>query len=383
MKQENYLETELTQLIQTEIGIWKFLQAGFMDGVWYWDLEHPGNEWLSPKFWKTLGIDPATKNADSAEWQKVIFADDLQVLQDNLKAHCADPDHPYDQVVRYHHANGSTVWIRTQGLAVRDATGRPVRMMGGHTDITEIKKSQREARAGWIAAEAANEELKTFSYSVSHDMKAPANTLDLLLKELLVQNAGKLDSDSYEILSMCTTTVARMKSLVEEVLDYTRAIEMPAEKKKVSLSDISVTALEKLKEQIKSFGAEIAIEPLPDVYAVPVQMEILMQNLISNAVKYGPTDRTTHVKIHSDFSPDEGVFRVTVTDNGVGILAENQDRIFRLFQRLHGHDEIPGSGIGLPMCRRIAVNHSGDIELVSSLGKGSSFSLRLPIEALS
>lgn len=382
MTQENYLETELNQLVHTDIDTRKFLQVGFTDGVWYWDLEHPENEWMSPEFWRTLGIHPASNRADPRDWQKIIFEDDLRTLMHNFEAHCADPNHPYDQVVRYRHANGSTVWIRTVGFAVRNDAGQPVRMLSGHTDITEVKRSQRDARAGWIAAEAANEELKTFSYSVSHDMKAPANTLDLLLKEFILQNEGKLDEDSLEILSMCTETVARMKNLVEEVLDFTRAIEMPAEKSNVSLSDVVAKVLQNLEQEIATSAAEIEVEPLPDVHAAPVQMEILMQNLISNAIKYGPTNRATQIRIQSDFSPDENVFRITVTDNGMGILAENQDRIFKLFQRLHSHSEIPGSGIGLPMCKRIAVNHSGDIELVSSLGKGSAFSLRLPIDAL-
>ena len=213
-------------------------------------------------------------------------------------------------------------------------------------------------------------------------MKSPANTLDMLLKELILQTDGKLDDDSVELLSMCTETVARMKNLVEYVLDYTRVIAMETEKTVVSLSEVAARALKNLRTDIADSGAEIQIDPLPDVIAVQAQMDILMQNLISNAIKYCPKERRAQVRVHSEISPEKGTFKVTVTDNGMGILAENQDRIFKLFQRLHGHSEIPGTGIGLPMCKRIAVNHSGSIELVSSMENGSAFSLCLPTEAL-
>lgn len=101
---------------------------------------------MSPKFWETLGYDPAEKNHLASEWQDIIDQDDLKLSGENLRRHLEDPDYPYDQIVRYRHKNGSTVWIRCRGMAIRDEKGKPLRMLGAHTDITELKVTEEELR---------------------------------------------------------------------------------------------------------------------------------------------------------------------------------------------------------------------------------------------
>jgi len=139
-----YLKKELYDLIQSNPLIFEFIQSGSLDGIWYWDLEKSENEWMSPKFWETLGYNPAEMKHKPSEWQDIIFKEDLKNTIDNFIKHCANPNHPYDQIVRYRHKNGSTVWIRCRGLAIRDQTGKPVRMLGAHTDITQIKRLEEE-----------------------------------------------------------------------------------------------------------------------------------------------------------------------------------------------------------------------------------------------
>jgi len=140
----HYLEEELHQRVQQDRSLFEFLQAGSLDGIWYWDLENPENEWMSPQFWTTLGYDPAQKQHLAAEWQDLINPDDLAVALDNFNRHCADPNHPYDQVVRYRHASGDTVWVRCRGIVIRDDSGKPIRMLGAHTDLTALKKVEAE-----------------------------------------------------------------------------------------------------------------------------------------------------------------------------------------------------------------------------------------------
>lgn len=142
--EENYLKNELYNLIKTDPMIFEFIQSGSLDGIWYWDLEHPENEWMSPKFWETLGYDPDEKEHLASEWQNIIFLEDLKEAIENFEKHCADPNHPYDQIVRYHHKNGSTVWIRCRGLAIRDENGKAIRMLGSHLDITNIKETEQK-----------------------------------------------------------------------------------------------------------------------------------------------------------------------------------------------------------------------------------------------
>jgi PAS domain S-box-containing protein len=142
----HYLKNELYNLIKTDSSIFEFLQKGSLDGIWYWDLEEPENEWMSPQFWKTLGYDPHEKKHFASEWQELINQDDLHTAIANFQRHCDDPKHPYDQVVRYQHKNGSTVWVRCRGIAIRNENGKPVRMLGAHNELTQLKQAEEEVR---------------------------------------------------------------------------------------------------------------------------------------------------------------------------------------------------------------------------------------------
>ncbi len=157
MSDEHYLKRELYAQVREDSRIFEFLQGGSLDGVWYWDLERPEHEWMSPRFWQALGVDPRDKQHLASEWQDLINHDDLAVALENFKRHCDDPNHPYDQIVRYRHADGSTVWIRCRGLAIRDADGKPVRMLGAHTDVTRLKVA--EAELAKRVADATSREL--------------------------------------------------------------------------------------------------------------------------------------------------------------------------------------------------------------------------------
>ncbi len=138
----HYLEQELYDLIKKESAFFRFLQESSLDGLWYWDLEQPDQEWMSPEFWQTLGYDHTTKKHDPAEWQSIIFPEDAESALKMFQAHCQDPDVPYDQIVRYRHQDGSTVWIRCRGLALRNEAGQPIRMLGAHTDLTPLKDAE-------------------------------------------------------------------------------------------------------------------------------------------------------------------------------------------------------------------------------------------------
>ncbi|WP_320122149.1 diguanylate cyclase domain-containing protein [uncultured Sphaerochaeta sp.] len=141
---EHYLHRELYALVKSDTSIFEFIQSGALDGMWYWDMEQMENEWMSPKFWEILGYDPAEKQHLAAEWQDIINPEDLALAKENITKHLADPQYPYDQVVRYTHKNGSTIWIRCRGLAIRDKNGKPLRMLGAHTDITALKQTEQE-----------------------------------------------------------------------------------------------------------------------------------------------------------------------------------------------------------------------------------------------
>ena len=141
--------------------LFDFLQTGSLDGIWYWDLETGIDEWMSPRFWQILGYDPDEKRHLASEWQDLIFPEDLAQAIANFNKHCSDPSHPYDQIVRYRHKNGSTIWVRCRGIAIRNEEGKPVRMLGAHTDMTGQKQAEQELQKTNDALRKALEEIKT------------------------------------------------------------------------------------------------------------------------------------------------------------------------------------------------------------------------------
>jgi diguanylate cyclase (GGDEF)-like protein/PAS domain S-box-containing protein len=135
----HYLRGELTTLLKRDDSSLEFLEEIISDGIWYWDLENPENEWLSPKFWTTLGYNPSNMKHLVKEWQDMIYPNDLEKVKLSLEKHYGNPQFPFDEVVRYRHKNGSTVWVRCRGIATRGENGKPLRMLGIHQNVTQFK----------------------------------------------------------------------------------------------------------------------------------------------------------------------------------------------------------------------------------------------------
>lgn len=142
--EENYLKKELYDLISWDESIFEFIQSGSLDGIWYWDLDKSENEWMSHKFWETLGYDYTEKKNLASEWQGVIYDEDLTLVMEKIERHLRNPSVPFDHIIRCKHKNGSTVWIRCRGIAIRNTLGKPIRMLGANTDITDLKLAEQE-----------------------------------------------------------------------------------------------------------------------------------------------------------------------------------------------------------------------------------------------
>jgi diguanylate cyclase (GGDEF)-like protein/PAS domain S-box-containing protein len=213
---ENYLKKELYLKVKEEKTIFEFLQNAALDGIWYWDLEQMENEFMSPKFWETLGYNPNEKSHTSAEWQDIIDEEDLMIAKTNIQKHLEDPNYPYDQIVRYKHKNGSTVWIRCRGIAIRDQQGKPMRMLGAHTNITELKNVQLKMEdlkkdyemvfnttqdAMFLIDVIGPNQFKYIRTNKTHQEKTGIDYLMIMNKtpfELLGQELGKIVSQNYQ-----------------------------------------------------------------------------------------------------------------------------------------------------------------------------------------
>ena len=140
---DHYLKRELDARLRDDPAIFAFIESASLDGLWYWDLERPEEEWMSQKFWRTLGYDPAEMPHKASAWMDLIHPDDLALARENVARHLADPSVPYDQLVRYRHADGHEVTVRCRGIALRDADGTPTRLLGAHNDVTAMRRVER------------------------------------------------------------------------------------------------------------------------------------------------------------------------------------------------------------------------------------------------
>ncbi len=181
MAPKHYLEEELYRRFRDDPALFDFLQAGSLDGVWYWDVENPEHEWYSPRFAELFGYEPHEIPPTSAWWQDNIAPEDLPAALAAFEEHAADANRPYDQVVRYRHKKGHLVWVRCRGLIIRDDQGRPLRMLGAHTDVSELKNIEAQLRgrvadsdAGRKSAESVFEAL----YNTSPDMLVSVDATD-------------------------------------------------------------------------------------------------------------------------------------------------------------------------------------------------------------
>lgn len=144
MKSKHYLQEELEKRIIEDSKLFEFLEHSALDGLWFWDLENPDIEYMNSDFWELFGYKAKEKKHLVSEWQDMIFKEDLETAIDNFNKHLDDKNHPYDQIVRYKHKNGSTIWVRCRGIALRDKSGNPIRMLGAHNDITEVMRTKEK-----------------------------------------------------------------------------------------------------------------------------------------------------------------------------------------------------------------------------------------------
>ncbi len=279
---------------------------------------------------------------------------------------------------RLRHKNGGWVWLSSRDAVFeRDSDGSVLRHIGTASDITPLKNTEQEALHQRHVAEMANEELRSFAYSVSHDMKSPSNTLSLLLDELLDEHGHTLNRDAHGLVDLCRTTVENMQNLIEEVLNYTRIIGQDFPSTTVNLGQTFDLVCGDLHGPITEANARVTIGPMPIIFGNEALLRTMFQNLLSNAVKFHSPGTPPEITIMDVSDPNDSEVEIAVTDNGIGLPPGTEETIFGLFKRLHLDDAYPGTGLGLSLCQRIAINHGGGIRVRSTEGKGATFTVTL------
>ncbi|WP_176793838.1 PAS domain-containing sensor histidine kinase [Rhodospira trueperi] len=411
----HWLKDELYERVRTDPAIFDFLQNGSLDGLWYWDLEGMHEEWLSPRFKEVFGYADHEMDNTVDWWQSNIHPDDLKVALNNFEKHKADPTHPFDQVVRYRHRDGHTVWIRCRGMMIRDEAGRPVRMIGAHTDVTALKETERalneraeemeaqitelrdqeqrlESQARELVAlaesleenrtrlEALNVQKDKFFSVVAHDLRSPFTPL-LGFSEILATQGGSLPPDRVvEYGALLHRAATEVHKLLEDLLSWSRIqldrIEINPDA--VDIGTLVATNIERYRYAAQAKGVSIEVEQtgMARAWADVSMLDTVLRNLISNAIKF--THPGDSITIRADMAAD-GV-TLSVSDTGVGIAPDHLAGLFDVGARasLIGTGGETGTAMGLLICKEMMDRLEGSIDVESVQGEGTTFRLGLP-----
>lgn len=238
----------------------------------------------------------------------------------------------------------------------------------------------------------SNEELEQFAYSASHDLQEPLRKIKSFSDRLTQKHSSEFSQESRIFLDKISTSASRMQQLIHDLLAFSQLMRTQAGKEAVSLNKVLREVRSNLALVITEKGAVISSDDLPTVSAYPSQMIQLFQNLIGNSLKYSRPDLPPAVGIsHAVVKGSEinncmpahrtlDFHAITITDNGIGFAEEFAEKVFALFQRLHGRNDYEGTGIGLAICKRVVTNHNGYITAKSIKGLGASFSIYLPTD---
>jgi PAS domain S-box-containing protein len=236
------------------------------------------------------------------------------------------------------------------------------------------KRTEVELKQTMAKLEQSNKELQQFAYVASHDLQEPLRMVASFLQLLWQRYAGNLDDDAREFIDFAVDGANRMQVMINDLLMYSRVGSTSDEFVEVDMQQIFDRVRNDLGMALQESGAEIICGDLPVIMADPIMMSQLMQNLIGNAIKFGGD----HPKITIAAEQGDGEWLFSVSDRGIGIAPEFKERIFVIFQRLHGKTEYPGTGIGLAVCRRIIDRHHGRIWVEPTPGDGSTFFFTIP-----
>jgi PAS domain S-box-containing protein len=341
---------------------------------------------LSPDLLATAGFDGHLKLFNPA-WRHLGWSDSHLGTTPWLEL--VDPE-DREQAAQFvdHLVGGATVEEFVCRMVRADGSRRCV-LWSGHgspaescfyiagKDITERQRLEDELGVRAEKLEHTNAELQEFAYIASHDLAEPLRMITSYLELLQRRYSGQLDETADEFIGYAVGGAERLKTLIDDLLTYSRVGSHELERVEIDLAELVGAVLQGLERATEEAGATIEVAPaLGTVSGDASQLGQLFQNLVANGVKFRAPDRPPVVAISSERDGD-GV-HVVVRDNGIGMAAGQEERIFRMFARLHGRDEYEGTGIGLAVCRRIVERHGGRLWVDTAAAVGTSFHIWLP-----
>jgi PAS domain S-box-containing protein len=367
---------EQKERAETEQRRFEALATGSPVGVWQNDAD--GNcVYVNPRGCEITGL--TVEQIMAQGWRQAIHAEDREAVAVAWSRAEANGQ-PFHCEYRISRPDGNVVWVLGLAVPLVDAAGKRVGHVGTLTDITKSKLQQDEisdlnlnletrVAARTAALERANRELESFSYSVSHDLRAPLRAINGYAKVLLDEERGRLGEEGQRMLDRIAYNADRMGELIDDILDYSRVGRSEMHLRDVDLERLLGHVVARLREshpRVKFFSSG-----LPVVLGDATMLEQILQNLLDNACTYTANTEDPRIEIAAETRAGEQL--ILVRDNGVGFDMEHAGRLFGLFQRLHAPVGRDGTGVGLAIVKRLVERHGGRIWAESAPGEGACF----------
>ena len=349
-------------------------------GAWDRDVTTGRSHWTT-ELEEVFGIEPGTYNDSAEMWPDLVHPDDLPALNKAV-AESLRQASEFAAEFRILRPDGKQRWISARATVVRDGHGQPNRMVGVNIDITDQKQAEEQIRLLNASLESrvaertrdlsnANNELESFSYSVSHDLRAPLRTIDGFSLALLEDCGDRLDETCQGHLQRIRTAAQRMGALIDDLLNLSRVTRAQLNTQEFDLSAVVSEVAKELQAAHPERHVVWKIQSALLATGDSQLLRVAIENLLNNAWKF--TSRRPQAQIEFGKTQISGDTAFFVKDDGAGFDPAYADRLFGAFQRLHGATEFPGTGVGLATVQRVIHRHGGRIWAESSLHHGATF----------
>ncbi len=290
--------------------------------------------------------------------------------------------HDWRSDIRNRAKDGSIFWVDTTIVPLLKGADNPQQFLSISQDISDRKRSEQEMRLLTERLELNNRELQDFAYVSSHDLQEPLRKIQAFGDRLKTTNGDVLNERGKDYLERMLNAANRAQVLINDLLAFSRITTKAQSFVPISLDEVLEGVLSDLEVRVEQTGTTIVCAPLPVIEADPSQMRQLFQNLISNAIKFSKDNVAPIIQILVQMiqQDEHDFYEIRVIDNGIGLDPKYSDRIFQMFQRLHGRNAYEGTGIGLAICRKIVERHGGMITVESQIDQGATFIINLPLK---
>jgi PAS domain S-box-containing protein len=340
-------------------------------GMWEWDITQPHATW-SPELYRIYGLDPDTYVPSYENYLAMVHPDDRQRVMEATDAvfhHLK----PYSHDERIYRANGELRYLHTWAFPVLDESGKLLRLTGVCQDITDRKLAENSVAEHAAQLARMNADLEQFARIAAHDLQEPLRAVASFVQLLEDRYRDRLDAEANETIGFVVQGVHRMKAVISDLLEYSQLRVQADPLQKVELAEAVAQVQAGLAALLADNAATLHHTPLPAISGDPRRIRQLLSHLVINALRFRSAQPP---RIEISAKRNGGRVEVTVRDNGIGIAPAHLERIFVIFQRLN--PDLPGTGAGLAICKKIVELHGGRIWAESQPGQGTAIHFTLP-----